>query len=623
MSPLYALLEAGVIRPIDLAFAEFVYQKEQDRAIADTVSMLAAVTSVRLGQQHSCLELASIGQPFAPYYQFAPLTQLLECLEHSSILGRAGEQTGNSPLIIDQGRLYLQRYWQHEQAIVSCLEAKANQSLAIDSDKLKTILDTLFETTAIKEDVDWQRVAVAVAVKQAFTIITGGPGTGKTTTVTKLMATLQAMQRNSGQAPFKIALCAPTGKAAARLNESIAFAKQALPEDYQTGFTMQCSTIHRLLGSVPNSPHFKANGHNPLHLDVLIVDEASMVDLPLMSRLVQALPTTARLILLGDQQQLASVEVGSVLSDMCAAAELPSWQADKFAYTAEQVEYLCAIGCAKALGGRVDPNIRRFNNNIVKLWHSHRFSADSGIGRLASVINRGELAKTKALLADSSWPDVHWHQDYSVEKVVNRLIPKYKDYFDAVKRSDLRGAFDLLQQHMLLCARQKGVWGVQRFNTLIELELQRQGLIPANEYFYSGRPIILNQNDHQLGLFNGDVGIVMADPQQPELLKVWFEQEQLYSVLPHQLPEHDSLFAMTIHKSQGSEFTEVHLCLPQQLNKSAHLPGLNRELLYTGLTRAKAEFHIYASDLALTASLAAAAKRGSGLDTKLRNYSAH
>jgi exodeoxyribonuclease V alpha subunit len=623
------LRQAGKIRPLDEAFGQFIADQEAGRQLEQqmNIALLAAYLSNRLGEQDSCIQLEFLAQPFSEYHKFPSLEVLREQLEQSTSVEIITSDSGaaNKPIIFDRNRLYLQRYWHYEHELAKRIMTKAAKKIDVDLAAARKILDSLFTVGNDAEanasaQFDWQKIAVCIAASQQLTLITGGPGTGKTTTVTRLMALLQGLATIKGQ-HLNIKLVAPTGKAAARLSQSINTAKSKLPKGLSLGLPDQCSTVHRLLGARPLSPYFKFNAQNPLHLDVLVLDEASMIDLPLMSKLFAALPPYAQVILLGDKDQLASVEAGSVLSDICAAAfEQMNNDRVQLSYSVEaraQIETLS--GYALPAEGHDRKGI---GDNLVVLQKSHRFSAESSVGLLANAINRGRHQQSRSLLVDKTHTDINWYQDYQQQHLVAQLMPTYIEFFAAVKEGDVAKAFDCLQQQQVLCAQKSGDWGVYRLNNLIENELHKQGLIDTSRVFYSGRPIMLSQNDHHQKLFNGDIGIVMVDPKHAELQKVWFisAEGQIRGLLSSRLPVHETLYAMTIHKSQGSEFEHVYLCLPD-IKHLAGAKSLSRELLYTGLTRAKRSFSLYASQQALQLSLQQQCKRGSGLAERLQSAS--
>ena len=644
------LLKMSKIRAIDMAFADFVYSEESalSDSIRECLTMLAAFVSAQSGEQHSCIDLKLLGQPFLGIYRFPELSMLLSYIENTRTFANVPatvvnlDEQATKPIILQNSKLYLQRYWQYESQLASIIREKAAITVDLHITDTQALLSDLFDEQT--HSLDWQKIAVCIAASQTLSFITGGPGTGKTTTVTKLLALLQGLAARKGIAHNKkvlnIQLVAPTGKAAARLTESISAAKQKLPTDLQANLPEQCQTIHRLLGAKPQSPYFKANASHPLHLDVLVLDEASMVDLPLMAKLFAALPKHAQIILLGDQDQLASVETGSVLSDICAASH---FQGDNLnnslmAYSDTMQQHLSKLMSVPTLINQdivatktTQQNVIQgsvIRDNVVRLVKSHRFGENSGIGKLAKQVKAGQVAPCLSLLKNEQFTDINWYQPTQttpqtvaneiLQTLTTKLLPIYKQYNQAIQQGDLRQAFKYLHQQQVLCAQKSGYWGVTQLNTLIEGELHKQGLIDNSKDFYVGRPVMLSKNDHQLKLFNGDVGIVMPDPNNATLTKVWFvtPEGDLRGLLPSRLPSLETLYAMTIHKSQGSEFESVYLCLPP-ITANNKGRGLNRELIYTGLTRAKKYFMLFGEGKALGLSLGQQCVRGSGLAGRL------
>ena len=611
------------IRPLDLAFGQFIAALENQQQVC--LALLAAYLSKQLGEQDSCIDISRIPQPFADVFVFPDSEALRQILlqAHSVAVITDGEEQADRPLVLEGNRLYLQRYWDYERKLAAKILDMSNRFVDLDVPVARRLISQLFPPEAGSKQkpgtartIDYQLIAVCMAACRQFSLITGGPGTGKTTTVSRVMALLQGLARAKGQI-LNIHLVAPTGKAAARLTQAISQAKSQLPPDLQDNLPEQCTTIHRLLGALPFSPYFKCNSDNPLHVDVLVVDEASMVDLPLMSKLFAALPQHGQIILLGDKDQLASVEAGSVLSDICAAALASRGQDTADAqpmYSDKMLHHLQALSGVSLTQQPGNPTA--VSDSLVVLQKSHRFSAESGIGVLAHAINRGHYKEALSLLEDGSRQDIHYFVPTDPQQLVLQLMPVYSQYFQAISQGDVLGAFNCLAQQQVLCAHKGGEWGVERLNILIETELHKQGMIDRSRDYYPGRPVMLSQNDHNLKLFNGDIGLLMADPDMAGLLKVWFisPEGQIRSVLPNRLPPHDTLYAMTIHKSQGSEFDTVYLCLPDQ---HLALKGLNRELVYTGLTRAKRQFNLYADRQILQACLQQSCKRGSGLASRL------
>ena len=650
------LLKMSKIRAIDMAFADFIYSEESAQDASDTLArecltMLSSFVSAQSGEQHSCIDLEKLGQPFLGVYRFPELSTMLSYIQNARTFARLSRTVVNldeptaKPIILQDGKLYLQRYWQYESQLAAIIREKATKALGLDITAAKVLLSDLFEEEQNHAEqgqpLDWQKIAVCIAASQTLSFITGGPGTGKTTTVTKLLALLQGLAAKKGNV-LNIQLVAPTGKAAARLTESISAAKIKLPTALQANLPEQCQTIHRLLGAKPQSPHFRANANHPLHLDVLVLDEASMVDLPLMAKLFAALPKDAQIILLGDQDQLASVETGSVLSDICAASDLQGDNPNNALLTYSDVMQQHLAKLISLPTSTAIPNLETntsitnrsvlrgsvIQDNLVRLLKSHRFGENSGIGQLAKQVKVGQVNQSVSLLNDEQFTDINWYQPTQttpqtvaneiLKTLITQLLPIYQQYTQAIQQGDLRQAFKYWDQQQVLCAQKSGYWGVTQLNALIENELHKQGLIDNTKDFYIGRPVMLSKNDHQLKLFNGDVGIVMPDPDNAALTKVWFvtPEGDLRGLLPSRLPSLETLYAMTIHKSQGSEFESVYLCLPP-ITANNQGRGLNRELIYTGLTRAKKQFMLFAEAKALSVSLGQQCVRGSGLAGRL------
>lgn len=637
-SPFRQLYESKKIRAIDYSFAEFIYGQESSLPAEQAlcIAMLAAYVSVRTGEQHTCVNLDELGQPWPKIYHFPEQEQLRNFAENSKTLALLKyydiEMTDiGYPLVLDGKSVYLQRYWAYEVRLAAKIVHFTKQKIKLDLDFAKTNLALLFndKSTIKANELDWQKIAVSIAISQKLCFITGGPGTGKTTTVTKLLALLQGLAAKKQQI-LNIQLVAPTGKAAARLTESISAAKEKLPAALQSNLPTQCQTIHRLLGAKPLSPYFKANEEHQLPLDVLVIDEASMVDLPLMSKLFMALPENAQVIMLGDQEQLASVETGSVLSDICASNSqqlLPQYSPE----LCQQLSTLMPELTVSSLSQQT-PASSLVADNLVKLMKSHRFGQHSGIGKLATLIQQGDINGVQSLLMHPDFDDVKWKtisenssqfnylkvSEKIIGELISKLLPIFKLYCQAIQQKDVRLAFHCLSQQQVLCAQRSGYWGVEQINQLVEKELEKQDLINLTADFYIGRPVMLSKNEHQLNLFNGDMGVVMADPKQPELIKVWFLTPEggIRGVLPSRLPTLDTVYAMTIHKSQGSEFENVHLCLPLLLDRNSGM-RLSKELLYTGLTRAKKRFTLYCQPNALALSLTQKCTRTSGLAERL------
>ncbi|AOE82640.1 exodeoxyribonuclease V subunit alpha [Pseudomonas sp. TCU-HL1] len=579
--------------PLERHFTESL--QRLDPQAPDAVLAAAALCCRALGEGDVCLPLVRVaGQMlFAEEGSglLAPaLPAWLAALQASSLVAAPG---GYAPLTLDGARLYLSRYHAYEARLAKTLLQRAAARPDVDEAQLGESLARLFARNT--QQPDWQRLAAAQAVRRNLAVISGGPGTGKTTTVVRLLASL--LEQPSGQR-LAIGLAAPTGKAAARMAEAIRNAKAELPvsDAVKAALPEEARTLHRLLRSRGDSPQVRHHADNPLPLDVLVVDEASMVDLALMAKLLDALPPNARLILLGDKDQLAAVEAGAVFAELCEGRGLDATAAaDLIRITGQPVP--------------VEQPRSRLGDAVVLLTHSHRFAGDSGIGELARRINGGNVRGTLDLLRGGH-PDLAWNAAPTPAALLERLEAGYAPYFAAVRAADPATAFAAFSGFRALTAQREGPWGVGGINEALEARLKRRLSIPSRERWYPGRAVMVRQNDYALGLFNGDIGLCLSTPHG---LRVFFEGDEGYRPFaPARLPSHDSAFAMTVHKSQGSEFTEVLLALPEQPS-----PLLSRALFYTGITRAKKKVEIWGLPARLSEAVSTKAERAAGLAERL------
>ncbi|EAQ63778.1 exodeoxyribonuclease V alpha chain [Marinomonas sp. MED121] len=629
----------GLIRQLDLhtclRLAGHCHEQRSE------VLLAALVTSFYLGQGHSCLPLKRLfDSPFANVTQSQwqsalhsldvfSLDQLMCALKASPLVQLVESKplipkhvtTLSKPFVLDGERLYLARYYAFETQVIEYIQkAQSHASYAFDGAWLTQLFPS--GETALNE-FDWQKIAVANAALQSFSVISGGPGTGKTTTVTKLLVLL-ARQAQALSQGLTIELAAPTGKAAARLTQSIIQAKDKLRKSTDFNDAVfdlipeQASTLHRLLGSEYGRSGFKHNAKNPLHLDVLLVDEASMVDLPMMAKLLAALPPNARLILLGDKDQLASVEAGSVLADLT--------------YGIEPIQF--SETWAKRLGQLTQTDftdlIQHDENHAVSirqslslLVKSYRFDQNSGIGHLASAVNLGDAAQSLSILNQSGdqYPDLAWQKLDQVEKGLDiaALAKGYDKYWLGVKGvlhdgASIQSLFQLFSNYQILCAVRSGDYGVESLNHQLQEHFYKRGRMLNPQGWYAGKAIIITRNDANLGLFNGDIGICLPDEQDKERMRVWFElpDGSFKAYLPSRLSENEAVFVMTVHKSQGSEFQHVELVLPPYES-----PVMTKELIYTGITRAKSHFSLWASVDVIKTGIQTRVARHSGLIDKL------
>jgi len=648
------------------------------------LGLCAALVSQELGQGHVCLPLSQLPARLAALAAKAELPMdwqarvtdieaLSAWLRAQPVVG--ADEMAERPLVLARGRLYLARYFAFEQQLVHWLQAaQAPLLLTVPEDQLAAWLADLFAPvpqtvlkawqqvrgerpdlaiipfarqwldvtegaeldwpalTALLEAQDparlaqelparvpaaaclnWQKLAVATALSGRFTLISGGPGTGKTTTVARLLALLQRQALATGAA-LRIRLAAPTGKAAARLTESLGRAIDELAHGWPEvcdALPRQAATLHRLLGAVPGRRGFRHHADNPLVLDVLVVDEASMVDLPLMARLLAALPEGARLILLGDKDQLSSVEAGAVLGDICGLSR-SGMSPEQGRWLARLTGYDLAPWC-QASG----PALR---DRICLLRKSWRFDGQSGIGRLARAVNLGQTDQVAALL-DQPPADLAFHGgEDRLSSLLAAAVAGYRPYLDCLAQGPCdaeraANALALFNRCRVLCAVRDGSWGVGPLGLTIARALQQAGCLLPEGDWYVGRPVMITQNDHGLGLYNGDIGLTAFDGQR---LRVWFQlpDGRVHGFLPSRLPPHESALAMTVHKSQGSEFDHTLLVLPD-----SPLPVLTRELLYTGITRAKGRLSLFAPRPLLLQTLGRLTERASGLPLALAERS--
>ncbi|QWF70327.1 exodeoxyribonuclease V subunit alpha [Methylomonas paludis] len=528
---------------LDYSFAEFLVERCHLQGEAKTQFRgLILELSAQQSAGHSCMQISA---------------EAVALIQASGL----AEPDQPAPLVVEAGRLYLHRYWQYETRLAGQLAALSRQGFpAVDC---QPALDHYFPGQDAEPD--WQKLAAQRALTQGLTIISGGPGTGKTTTVVKILALLQQFNQPS----LHIALAAPTGKAAMRLQESIDNSKQHLPEQIRALIPSQVSTLHRLLGAKPPTPYFRHHADNPLPYDLLVVDESSMVDLALMSKLVDALKPGSRLILLGDKDQLASVESGAVLADL-----------------------------TQSLPG-----------NTIELLKSHRFHA--GIKQLADAVNQQHAATAWDLLTQ---PGSESGVALLAEEAVDYAVGQYRRYLALMASgAEFKAVFTEFSRFQVLCANQQGPNSVADINFRVEQQLSRLHNIHRQGAWYAGRPVMITANTPSLQLFNGDIGICLPDAESGQL-KVFFPRGDGSSkkISPARLQTCQTVFAMTVHKSQGSEFEQVLIMLPEQLN-----PVLSKELLYTAITRAKQQVKIVADREVFIDCVNKSVQRLSGLAEKL------
>jgi exodeoxyribonuclease V alpha subunit len=640
--------DRGWLRRLDAALASFIAELSPE---ADgTVLLAIALTAHLEGRGHTCLVLDEllrepdallqwsadafdalryvIGRLPADERGWIDALSVCEAVHVDDGADAGAADEGGEPLVLRQGRLYLRRYWRHERQVAASVASRSAMHVEVDEAVTRACLDRLFPERVTTDGVattDWQKAACAVALQGRFTIITGGPGTGKTYTAARLLAALFATTSESMS--LRIALAAPTGKAAARLKQSVDTALASLHERFGDALPLRdlatrigpAKTLHALLGTQPGTRRFRHDASRPLDLDVLIVDEASMVHIEMMDALLAALPATTRVILLGDKDQLASVEAGAVLGELCR-------DADTAHYTYETVERVATLTGQRIDDAYVDTQGSSLAQQTVMLRRSERFGG--AIDRLAQAVNAGRADEAAALFRAQAKGAIAWTLTPSPLPAIE-LATKgrtgapggYGTFLALVARPpdslfveeheawvrDVLAAFDRFR---VLCAIREGEWGVAGLNRAIEQRLADDGRISLRHNWYEGRPVIVTRNHHDLGVFNGDVGIALRASANDARLRVHFAVgPALRSVSVSRLSDVETAFAMTVHKSQGSEFDHTVLILPPDANRVA-----TRELLYTGITRARSALTLVSTRReALVEAIAQTTRRSSGL----------
>jgi exodeoxyribonuclease V alpha subunit len=581
-----------------------------DQELARTLGRLSGETDPRVllavSQTSRALRNGHVCIPLDELADGASVTALETTLRASRLV--SGDTA--APLVLEAGRLYLRRYWQHERELAERLRARIDEAdVAIEGALLRDGLARLFPRTGLAAgEVDRQRLAALVATMRRFCVISGGPGTGKTSTVVKILALLVEQARHAGKRRFGIMLVAPTGKAAARLGEAIRGERSQLAcaESIRAAIPDEAMTIHRCLRPLPGSTtRFRHDADNPIAADVVLVDEASMVDLALMNRLVGALPPSARLILLGDRNQLASVEAGAIFGDICRAADGKGFSGTFVSQAHSRVgETLPTSAAAPAGSGIWDC--------IVELERSWRYGETSGIAYVARAVHRGDTEGAVELLRSGSRPDAVLAPPIgkvATERLERQVIAGYGPYLNETAPAL---AFDAFNRFRILTAHRRGPFGVGALNLHAERALDEAGLLRPRGHWYVHRPVIVGENDYQLRLFNGDVGLALPDANGSMRVHFVSPGDASRVLAPSRLPAHETVFAMTVHRAQGSEVDEVALVLPAEASRA-----LSRELVYTAITRAKHRVTIHASPEVLAAALASTVRRASGLAARL------
>ena len=645
---LHELHEQGHVADIDRHFASLV--ADLDGRGGPELPLAAALASAWTRDGHACIALPEVADrdwPRGDGVRLPALDPWMKALETSPMVARPGS-ADRRPLVLDaRGRLYLERLWTAERTVAAGLLALAESEASMpgaesgadepaERDRghgetvvpesgpvgLEAALDRLISDTPSEARA---RAAARTAACRRLCVVSGGPGTGKTTVAAAIVALLVELRL---AAPGRIALAAPTGKAAARLQEAVRERHRVLASRVPAleGFEARATTVHRWLFS---------RDRERLPIDALVLDEGSMVDVTLMAKVLAALPDGARLVVLGDASQLASVQPGAVFADVCRAgaettgADSAGGTEAEFRTGAGRSERVAAAGvdAGGADAGSVEtdrPAVRApspLAPCVVELVHNWRFDESGGIGRLAAAVVRGDASAVVAALRDPSddstelrsLSDSDRFEQLATTIAEERFAPALREM---QANSDPGGEAGPLSVFRVLCAHRIGAFGAERFNRLVERRLRTLGLVPANEAFYPGRPILVTRNDPRTGLSNGDTGFVVRDADRrvrvrfPELRDA---EGRPRLVVPSRLPPHESFFAVTVHRAQGSEYDEVAVALGPAESRIA-----TRELLYTAVTRARRRVVVYGSGESVAAAVERATERSSGLREALR-----
>ena len=599
---------------IHYAFAHFFTEK--------ALQPFLYYLSKKMQEGHICIDLDKINTNYEYWIEFGEKPKFpLTFPKESDLIG--SELDMNKPFVLHNNHLYTGRNFYYETKVIERLKALAK----IDSDQQNVRMEALknnlpfvkqLHSSSIKDDnglpfPDWQFYAAISGFLNNFTIITGGPGTGKTTTVAKVLALLNAIQPG-----FKLALAAPTGKAAMRMKESL---MNTVSDERNKHLGIQSvveqvepSTIHRLLGSKKDSVFFKRNEENPLDQDVIIIDESSMIGVGLFAKLLSAIKNGARVIVLGDSDQLASVDSGSLFGDICKGLA-----ANENKFTQAKIDFFNAL----ILGENSLDNTYVFTNQvsfldeqIIRLKKTYRYEQASKLGQFTQAVIKGKQDKIKSVLAEED-ESLTVDETYS-ESVFSSFVNGYEAYLN---EPDIEQALKKLNQLRVLCAVRQGEQGVYAVNSKIETILRRKFELKVTDGFYHNQPIMVTKNTPVLNLFNGDVGIIRLDENKQ--LKAYFtaiskkdsgeDCTQIMAINPALISDWETVFAMTIHKSQGSEFDAVMVVLPKQ--ESNRL--LTRELLYTAVTRAKKKAIIQSNMETIKSTVQKGVERVSGVQQRI------
>ena len=598
---------------------------EWSSAPSDALAWAAALVCHFRSEGHTCLPLGRVAGGLLDEILDQPISSVrlpelgpwIESLLQSGVVVRSeslgvgegewfSQKSSQSlgplaPLVLGPDfKLYLHRYWAYEQEAATQLRRRAAQVHHPDPEKLTTLFRQFFPVQP-GDSFNWQALAALSALQRGLTILSGGPGTGKTHTIAWHLGLLFAL--HSPGTP-RVNLAAPTGKAAARLSEAIRGAFDNLPPGIPRppSELAQASTLHRLLGIRPGTGDSARYAPRLLAADVVIVDEASMLDLVLLVRLLRALPDTTRLVLVGDQNQLEAVEAGSILGEVWSHPACGRYSSQ----WSTEVGQILGQTIPEA---QVDSKASSLTDSLIELQRARRFGEESQIQLFSRAVRRGQIQEARAAWRENAPGFIlqsHPPRSQKVSVVADRLLAWHQRMLAAPTPA---AALAVYRQFRLLTPLRRGSWGVETIHQEVLTECVRRNVIPPRETWYPGRPILITTNSTDLELSNGDTGLALIDPDDG-CLKVWFESANgnVRSLSPLRMPAHETAYAMTVHKSQGSEFQEILLVLPEE----AH-PLVNRELIYTAVTRDRQKVEIWATESTVLAGLGQNAQRHSGM----------
>lgn len=576
-----------LISKFEFEFARFLYQIDEE-ASDDSILICLICLHAQL-KANVCIFLDEIYQKrTAPELEAEvlkssnSLDSIINELHKAKFVGNPGEI---KPMILEGNRLYLQKYWKYETELSLWIRNKSSISKFELSESVKLYVEALFKGSEPSNLIDWQKIAVYASLIKDFLIISGGPGTGKTFTVKNVIETLKYQKKSEEKKELRIGLAAPTGKAAQRLTNSLN------DED------LKAVTLHKLLGSRGSSGQFIYGKKNKLPYDLVIVDEASMLDISLWVQLIRALSDDSKLIVLGDKDQLASVESGSVLGDLCFESE-QSFSKDFVSYLNRETNQSLEITSSKS----------KINDAVILLTKSYRFDEQSGLGLLSKAINTENVELVFDIFVDKNYPEVKLLDPNSTsisDLIDSFIIEPYKSF----KSQNDKEQFESFNRFRILCALRKGMYGVEGINEQAEKRLKSKFNIPQTEKWYNGRPILISKNNSTLKIKNGETGICRIEDESSKII---IEGESSRTISTTRLQDFEAGFAITVHKSQGSEFENVALILPEAVN-----PLLTKELLYTAVTRAQKSVLVIGTIDVLSNTISQKIKRSSGLSEKL------